>query len=350
MWRFTLLVVIFLFFTTPAEAAFTRTLFLGMSGSDVRELQVLLNQDVETRIALSGPGSPGLETAYFGPLTERAVIKYQEKYRSTILVPLNLSRGTGYVGPSTLAHLSETPAQSTVATPPAVPAPVAPEPEVAKLAQAGNPNVSRLSYTLEVIDTVGKAQGYTSDALARAKEAATRQIVSTSTDLRAALISEVLRSSPGVKPLTFGDQLRTLARDFAMLFTPHAARAIATINTLPGGGTPFDDPTLGGSGIVGFGGAASVGVPFGGAIDGSPVWCLCTASWWIPITPLPPTMPTALSYVPGTQAYLTYNIPATIWMLGFYEPGVQCLIYDGDSCIPLPTQGLITPIVGSSGL
>lgn len=85
------------------SAVFTGGLAKGMSNSDVKRLQQLLNSDSETKITESGVGSPGNETEYFGGLTEQAVQKFQKKY--------NLAQegdaGYGYVGPKTRAKLLE---------------------------------------------------------------------------------------------------------------------------------------------------------------------------------------------------------------------------------------------------
>lgn len=90
----------------PAEAAILRNLKEGDLGSDVRELQQVLNRDSETRVAASGPGSPGNETEYFGSLTKNAVKRFQQKYASEILAPLGLGVPTGFAGVRTRAVLA----------------------------------------------------------------------------------------------------------------------------------------------------------------------------------------------------------------------------------------------------
>ena len=82
---------------------FTRSLSVGSTGSDVMDLQKMLNMSADTQLASSGAGSPGNETSYFGSITKAGVIKWQNKYASEVLAPVGLSSGTGYFGPSSRA-------------------------------------------------------------------------------------------------------------------------------------------------------------------------------------------------------------------------------------------------------
>lgn len=90
----------------PTDFRFEKTLRYGQVLIDVKYLQIVLNSDPETRLAVTGVGSPGKETNYFGPLTKAAVIKFQEKYASEILAPWKITEGTGFVGKTTRAKLS----------------------------------------------------------------------------------------------------------------------------------------------------------------------------------------------------------------------------------------------------
>lgn len=75
----------------------TKDLSLGMTDAQVLILQRILNFDAATRIATTGPGSPGNETNYFGPATLRAVISLQIKR--------GVKPSVGYVGALTRAAL-----------------------------------------------------------------------------------------------------------------------------------------------------------------------------------------------------------------------------------------------------
>src|SRR3989338_2335867 len=93
---------------TPSFCPFSlnSNLKAGSSGPDVLRLQQFLNSDAYTAIALSGVGSSGAESNFFGTLTKNAVIKFQNKYSAEILTPNGLSSGTGIVGVSTRAKLN----------------------------------------------------------------------------------------------------------------------------------------------------------------------------------------------------------------------------------------------------
>lgn len=92
------IVLFILLLPSLTYAAITRTLKQGDRGIDVKELQVFLNSDPDTRIAASGVGSPGKESMYFGALTSLAVKRFQTKYAYETLTPAGLSTPTGVVG------------------------------------------------------------------------------------------------------------------------------------------------------------------------------------------------------------------------------------------------------------
>lgn len=96
---------------TPAPAVcpytWVRDLTMGSTGTDVLRLQQYLNASADTRLALSGAGSPGNETTYFGPITANAVVRFQNKFAASVLHPIGLTVGTGYFGPMTRAKINQ---------------------------------------------------------------------------------------------------------------------------------------------------------------------------------------------------------------------------------------------------
>jgi len=87
--------------------SFTKQLKLGQTDSDIKQLQIFLNSDPDTELAKYGVGAPGEETNFFGLLTKKAVIRFQEKYAEEILKPWGLDSGTGVVGKRTLMKINE---------------------------------------------------------------------------------------------------------------------------------------------------------------------------------------------------------------------------------------------------
>lgn len=118
-WVFGLLVLL-----SPAvtQAAILRNLKQGDRGADVRELQQILNRDPDTRIAASGPGSPGNETDFFGTLTLAAVKRFQKKYAADVLLPVGLTSPSGFIGSQTRLMLLR--AASGAVPPPATHTPI----------------------------------------------------------------------------------------------------------------------------------------------------------------------------------------------------------------------------------
>ncbi|MDE2188295.1 MAG: peptidoglycan-binding protein, partial [Patescibacteria group bacterium] len=81
----------------------TETLFIGVSSPQVKLLQQILNTYGYT-VAVSGNGSPGHESTYFGPATESALQKFQCA-KLTICSGAPNINGYGSTGPKTRAAL-----------------------------------------------------------------------------------------------------------------------------------------------------------------------------------------------------------------------------------------------------
>lgn len=82
---------------SPLPIIFNTNLSVGNTSDDVKNLQVYLNTHGYT-VAVTGAGSPGLETALFGPATKAALIKFQKAN--------NIIPATGDFGPRTRALIN----------------------------------------------------------------------------------------------------------------------------------------------------------------------------------------------------------------------------------------------------
>lgn len=94
--------------TASTGYTFNTNLTVGSKGTDVMNLQKVLNMSADTKVASSGAGSPGMETSTFGPATKAAVIKFQNKY--------GITPAAGYVGAITRAKLNSMNSGSTGST------------------------------------------------------------------------------------------------------------------------------------------------------------------------------------------------------------------------------------------
>lgn len=119
-----LLLLLIPFSFLSSAPVFLHNLQQGDSGSEVLELQKVLNSDPRTQIALTGPGSPGQETNYFGRLTREAVKKFQSLYEEEILGASGIAMPTGNVGPLTRAKLNSLVSTGTSNTSPLVVSPL----------------------------------------------------------------------------------------------------------------------------------------------------------------------------------------------------------------------------------
>lgn len=320
-----------------ATTLFSTNLFLGSRGAQVVLLQKQLNKDPETRIANTGNGSPGYETDYFGSLTKDAVIRFQEKYADEILTPVGLLHGNGRVGLYTRGKLKGLSVQSDTNVPALSPTTIVAQTSAPQATTSStntsitsisnaktqaltateqtnstNPNLKNIDKYLSAIAITAKEQGFSDSAIALMKE----RIISnaaTTTDLRATFLKLVSDKARTVKN-THANKIFAFANEvFEMIFIPERAHA-------------------------------AVAAPFGGKLLFA---TMCDGGIWnITIEPLPPAFPVLLSYVSESQLFVSNNIPFTDWLLGTYMPVPSTYCWEG--IYPYPSQGMITPMVGSS--
>ncbi len=307
---------------SAAQTLFDRPLMIGSQGEDVRTLQKILNENPVTRIQGTGPGSPGKETSYFGSLTQNAVIRFQDKYANEILAPAGLTQGNGYVGYYTMDKLNALSALTMGSTYPSTTSSINILTSTAVLPSmfpdsttvSQNPNMKNIGIAMADLDRVAAEQGLSSTTLAALKQQIMNR-AATTTDLRATFLRLVQGNSLQAigDDSFFGKVLAMVGRAFNTVFMPEYAEA-------------------------------AVGMPFGGKLlFATP----CDGGVWnIILEPLPPSYAFLLSYVSGSEAFLSHNIPFTNELLGEYYPAINEACWVG--IYPYPAEGLISPITGSS--
>lgn len=313
MKRIGLITLAFLLPSIAFATGFSRNLQAGSSGPDVLALQKILNQDAATQVAASGPGSPGNETEYFGPATVRAVVKFQEKYRSQILSPNNLPSGNGFVGVATRAVLSDlavlhSATETAVTSGSASSTAVVPSPPFDPA--SSDADLGSLAVYWQMQKQVAEQLHYSPAQIAQMRQEIAK-LAATTTDLKA----EFLRTAQPKELSVNTSFLGRVASFLGSLLSP--ARAEASI------GAPF-------------GGSLLAAVPCNGGV------------WNLVITPHSPFYPVLLSYESGSELFLWHNIPIPlgIGLKGVYLPVPMAYCWIG--IYPFPSEGIITPQVGSS--
>ena len=85
----------------PNDYRFAITLKYGQQSREIQYLQIFLkDQGLEIY-------AEGIISGWFGPLTKKAVTRFQEKYAAEVLAPWEITKGTGIVGKTTMVKLNE---------------------------------------------------------------------------------------------------------------------------------------------------------------------------------------------------------------------------------------------------
>lgn len=299
----------------------SRNLKLGDSGEDVLSLQRILNLDPQTSVSSVGPGSPGMETRFFGFLTHAAVVRFQEKYAAEVLAPVGLARGSGFVGPLTrgkmaMFHFSGLSQSTTVVpslpTPSFAPTPVSVQPPAPT--PPSNPNLVNLESFIEKVAQIQRDNN-ADEALIDKITSHIRSEAMTKGDFREEFARREIEANK--RKLQDQSAWRNILIASFKSVNPFVKIAHAQALAFFGGPINFVFP------------------------------CLCSGTSLVEVGP--PSV-SVLDYIYGTQAFLSYNLPYAAFILGSYQPGVggSCVAGVPPSCTLVNSQGIVSPVVGSS--
>ncbi len=356
------------------------SLKIGDQGEDVLNLQKFLNLDSDTQVSLSGPGSPGQETRYFGPATRLAVMKFQEKHKSEILSPLGLVSPTGFVGSSTFAKIravmaflsaqneekslvsepiNQNPSNFTVENPPqqqttGVPMNIQPisgpiskptnlfegasfseilddskkqeipfQQQVSSqisenLSVPAKSNLENIDEMASLILSVGRSQGFSEADLDKALKA--------------------LKDNASSANINYLEEFERQMRSSGAVAVEKQVNLFAGFwREMTGVFEEIFAPK-----------AHAFGLSFGGMVI-TTMMCTCSGNWLVGMRPYKVGGPFLLTHYMGNQMYLNMNFPMSRYVLGFYAPaGAPCMMYAGITCISIPSQGMTTSRIGTS--
>jgi len=294
-----------------ADCSITTTLKIGSMGKEVRCLQEKLGIIVDGRF---GPLTRAAVHAFqaekglvvdgiFGPLSNKTLTAPRASLKH---IPVGCTSTVGY------SSITGTKCNNT-----------AQDNQALKVSNSNeNPNLTNLDQFIALVIKVNKENGASETELTRMIHAVRETAINSNTDFnkefKELLVTEDRewhrRSGTGPSVSIFQ---RAFVKTFSFFgINPRVAHAD--------------------------------GLPFGGSVVYS-FFCGGNGSWMIGITSLPPTYVVLLTYIPGTQGFASHNIPYTTWLLGTYKSGGECVI-PGTPPVVVPTQGTITPVVGSSPL
>lgn len=315
VYLFTLIIAVFFFSqavllvsTALADCTVTTTLRLGSKGAEVQCLQ--------GKVGAVADGS-------FGPLTNAAVRAFQ------------LSNGLvtdGIVGPLTRAVFNND-ITSGIIYPEGCTSTIGYSPKTGvkcddeSISSISNPstdnanqNLVNLDQFIETVIKVNRENGSTEEELKLMSNTLRETIMNSDTDYNKEFKNLLKKES----------SIRLNPQSSSGIFNKVATKILSFLGITPR--------------VV-----EAIGLPFGGAVI-FPFFCPLSGNWMIGLTPLPPSFPALLSYYSGTQGFASYNTPFTRFLLGTYSPPGVCIIPAAIIPITIPTQGTITPMLGSSPL